>query len=127
MAATKRIDSIAQVRTLDDRILTDCYVVGIGYAGLSALSERPVPAATAVFVDLAYVNQDGELEGETLKARVERCDRHTAGSHLLQMRFAQDLRAHPAARLTRYVDRQIALKGSAGPGRPGRGPGGGNA
>lgn len=127
MAATKRIDSIAQVRTLDDRILTDCYVVGIGYVGLTALSERPIPAATPVFVDLAYVNQAGELEGETLRARVDRCDRHTAGSHLLQVRFLQDLRAHPAARLTRYVERQIALRRPAGPERPGRAPGGGSA
>jgi len=127
MAATKRINSIAQVRTLDDRILTDCYVLGIGYGGLTALSERPVPAATRVFVDVAYVNQAGELEGETLKARVEACDPHTAGSHLIQVRFLEDLRRRPAARLTRYVERELALRRPPGPDRSDREPGAGSA
>lgn len=119
MAGTRRITSIAQVRTLDDRVLTDCYVLGIGYSGLTAVAERPVPPATTVFVDLAYVNAAGKLEGETLKARVERCE-HRTGSHLLNMKFFADLRERPGSRLARHVRREIALRARTASGPPGR-------
>jgi hypothetical protein len=119
MAASRRITSIAQIRTLDDRVLTDCYVIGIGYSGLTAVSERPVPAATSVYVDLAYVNAAGKLEGETLKARVERCEART-GSHVLNMRFLADLRERPRSRLARYVKRELDVRGPAAPPPPGR-------
>jgi hypothetical protein len=123
MAATRRITSIAQVRTLDDRVLTDCYVLGLGFSGLTAVSERPVPPSTPVYVDLAYVNEAGELEGETLRARVERCERRT-GSHLLNMKFLADLRERPRSRLARHVRREMDLRGRKGPEPPGRETGG---
>jgi len=119
MAASRRITSIAQLRTLDDRVLTDCYVVGIGYAGLTAVSERPVPASTPVFVDLAYVNAAGKLEGETLKARVERCEPRT-GSHVLNMTFLADLRERPRSRLARYVKRELEVRARTAPPPPDR-------
>jgi len=119
MAATRRITSIAQVRTLDDRVLTDCYVLGIGFSGLTAIAERPVPPATSVFVDVAYVNEAGKLEGETLKARVERCERRP-GSHLLNVRFLADLRERPRSRLARHVRRELDLRARKGPAPPDR-------
>jgi hypothetical protein len=122
MAASRRITSIAQVRTLDDRVLTDCYVVGIGYSGLTAVSERPVAASTPVFVDLAYVNAAGKLEGETLKARVERCEART-GSHVLNMKFLADLRERPRSRLARYVKRELNVRDRTTPPPPDRGIG----
>lgn len=108
MAAGKRITSIAQVRTLDDRILTECYVVGIGFSGLTAVSERPVGGRSEVFVDLAYVNDAGEIEGETLRGRIVGCEKRP-GSHLLNVAFLKDLRAEAASRLARYIRRELGI------------------
>lgn len=119
MTATKRITSIAQVRTLDDRILTECYVIGIGFAGLTALSERPVGRRSEVLVDLAYVNDAGELEGETLKGRIVGCDRRP-GAHLLNVAFLKDLRAETASRLARYIRRELGLSRKTAPPPPHR-------
>jgi hypothetical protein len=119
MAGKRHITSIAQVLTLDDRVLTDCYVLGIGFSGLTAVAERPVPPATAVFVDLAYVNEAGKLEGETLKARVERCEPRT-GSHLLNMRFFADLRERPRSRLARHLRRELDQRARTAQHPPGR-------
>jgi hypothetical protein len=117
MAGKRHITSIAQVRTLDDRVLTDCYVLGIGFSGLTAVAERPVPPATAVFVDLAYVNEAGKRE--TLKARVERCEPRT-GSHLLNMRFFADLRERPRSRLARHLRRELDQRARTAQHPPGR-------
>jgi len=108
MASTKRITSIAQLRTLDDQILTECYVLGIGFSGLTAVAEHPVPPQSVVFVDLAYVNEAGEVEGETVRARVLASVPRT-GSHLLNVAFLKNLRADAKSGLARYIRRELGL------------------
>lgn len=117
MAGTRRVTSIAQLRTLDDRILTECYVVGIGFSGLTAVAEHPVDPRAVVFVDLAYVNEAGEVEGETVQARVVGSEART-GAHLLSLAFLKDLRAEPGSRLARYIRRELGLARRTGPGPP---------
>jgi hypothetical protein len=116
---TKRVTSIAQLRSQDDRILTECYVVGIGFSGLSAVAEHPVDRQTVVFVDLAYVNEAGEVEGETVKARVVGSEPR-AGTHLVSLAFLKDLRADPASRLANYIRRELGLARRTAPAPPAR-------
>jgi hypothetical protein len=115
--STKRVTSIAQLRTLKDRILTECYVVGIGFSGLTAMAEHPVERQSVVFVDLAYVNENGAVEGETVKARVVGSEPR-AGSHLLSLAFLKDLRADPGSRLAQYIRRELGLGRQKGPAPP---------
>jgi hypothetical protein len=126
MAPTKRITSIAQVRTMDDRVLTECYVIGIGFSGLTAVSERPVGGRREVLVDLVYVNDVGQVEGETLKARIITCEPRP-GAHLLNVAFLKDLRAEAKSPLASYIRRELGLTRRRGPGPPRRGGRGGTA
>ena len=114
---TKRVTSIAQLRSLDDRILTECYVVGIGFSGLTAVAENPVDPQAVVFVDLAYVNEAGEVEGETVKARVVGCEPR-AGTRLVSLAFLKDLRADPDSRLAHYIRRELGLARQTAPAPP---------
>lgn len=126
MASTKRITSVAQVRSLDDRVLTECYVIGIGFSGLTAVSESPVGGRSEVFVDLVYVNDAGEVEGETLKGRIVTCEPRP-GAHLLNVAFLKDLRSEAASRLAGYIRRELGLTRQKAPAPPRREPKGGTA
>jgi|GEM_PF-1950054 hypothetical protein len=108
MTAPKRITSIAQLRTPDDRILTECYVVGIGFAGLTAMAESPVETRAPVEVDVAYVNDAGQVEGETVKGRVVGCESR-GGAHMVSVAFLKDLRARPDSGLAQYIRRELGL------------------
>ena len=70
---TKHIRSIAQVRTMDDAFLTECYVKAIGFSGLSAIAEHSVAPRTPVLVDVTFINPSGQVEAETVAARVTHC------------------------------------------------------
>jgi len=106
---SKHIRSIAQVRTMDDAHLTECYVKAIGFSGLSAVSEHAVAARTPVLVDVTFVNPSGQVEAETVAARVVSC-RPAPGAYLLDVAFLQALRPASASRLALFIDRELGPK-----------------
>lgn len=109
MAIARRITSIIQLHSLDDRFLTDCYVVSIGFSGLTAISEKSVAAGIQVHVDLTYVSGSGTLEGETIAARISACQPRSAGSHLIHIAFAHDLADDHTSRLAGFIRRELGL------------------
>jgi len=107
----RHICSIAQVRAMDDVTLTECYVKAIGYTGLSAIAEHPVPARTPVLVDVTFVNQSGQLEAETVAGRVVGCSQGP-GAYLLDVAFVQAMKPESSSRLALFIAQDL------GPSRP---------
>jgi hypothetical protein len=108
MGELKRIHSLGQIRADEERVLTECYVVGIGFHGLSALAENPVAPGSEVFVDLTYVGTNGGLEGETVRARASACERH-AGGHLIHLAFHTDFAQQDRSGLGAFIRRELGL------------------
>ncbi len=111
MVFPSRINSIAQVRGADDQVLTECYVIAIGYTGLSALSEHAVPSGTPVVVDVTFVSPEGGIEAESVAARVVNCTSR-AGAFSLEVAFVQALKPESPSRLAAFIQREL------GPERP---------
>jgi len=103
---TKHIRSIAQVRTMDDAHLTECYVKAIGFSGLSAIAEHAVTPRTPVLVDVTFVGQAGQVEAETVAGRVVSCQ-PAPGSYQLDVAFIQALRPASASRLALFIEREL--------------------
>lgn len=104
METARHITSVARLLDARDQELTECYVVAIGFSGLTAISERPVPPGTRVTLELVYVTSSGSLAGETLKGRITNSTPRT-GSHLLQLSFDRPL-ADNASELARLIRRE---------------------
>ncbi|MBI5136178.1 MAG: hypothetical protein HZA24_02455 [Nitrospirae bacterium] len=115
MAVAKRIQSIAAIRSMGDQLLTECYVVGIGYSGLSAMAEHPVPPGTPVLVDITFVGATGAVEAESVAGRVLRC-RERPGACQMDVAFVQALHPESPSRLAAFIQRDL------GPERPAAGP-----
>ena len=106
MEPNKRVRSIAQVRGLDDQLLTECYVIGIGFTGMSAVSEAPVAVDSPVLVDMAFVNAEGKLEAATVSGHVVGC-RPRPGAHLINVSFSRSLADRPSSGLADLVRREM--------------------
>jgi len=114
MAFTKRIRSIAQVRGTDDQLITECYVVAIGYTGLSALSEHPLSPGILVMVDVTFVGPDGGVEAETVAARAVDCTPRS-GSYSLELAFVQVLKPESSSRLAAFIRREVGPERTSTP------------
>jgi len=125
MHEPKRIASLAQVRGRDDRVLSECYVVAMGFSGCSVLSEMAVDAGVSVFVDFVFLNTRGAPEGETVAARVVACTRRP-GTYWIQLRFDRSLDREDGSRLADFILREQGA-GPATPPPPLHAAGAGNA
>ncbi|MDH5528158.1 MAG: hypothetical protein OEY97_12720 [Nitrospirota bacterium] len=125
MEEPKRIASLAQVRGWDDTILTECYVLGLGFSGCTALSELSVPPGTAVYVDFTFLNSSGEPEAETVSASVAACDGRQGGWRI-GLAFTEDLARKEGSRLAAFIRRE-EMEGRVGPMSPTREAGAGSA
>ncbi len=111
MVFPHRINSIAQIRDPEDQLLTECYVIAIGYTGLSAFSEHAVPPGSSVVVDVTFVGPGGGVEAESVAARVVNSTPR-AGAFSLEIAFVQALKPESPSRLAAFIQREL------GPERP---------
>lgn len=124
MEEPKRIASLAQVRGLDDTILTECYVIGMGFSGCTVLSEWAVEVGSSVYMDFTFLNPGGRPEAETISGQVFACDR-VRGVFRIGLRFTPELTPTGGSRLVAFILREEA-EGRVGPMSPPREAGAGS-
>lgn len=112
MEAARKIRSVARVMGRDGVDLTECYVVAIGFSGLTALSEHPVRSGELVSVELVFTTDTGALEGETVAGVVSAGEKRS-GSFLLTVAFSGNPAADPESRLGRFIRRELGVNAPA--------------
>lgn len=117
MEEPKRIASLAQIRGLDDTILSGCYVIGLGYSGCTVLSELPVAVGTPVFADFTFLNPGGDPEAETVSGKVVVCE-EGRGVFRIGLAFAAELTPADGSRLAAFILREEAENRSGPLSRP---------
>ncbi|MFQ5508002.1 MAG: hypothetical protein ACE5FN_01555 [Leptospirillia bacterium] len=106
MRISRRINSTALVRDLQGGILSECYVMAIGFKGLTALSENPLPVGDIVSLELVFVTADGGVEGETVMAGVMDCGKRR-GAHMVNMVFTEPLSDDQVSPLAAFIRREM--------------------